>query len=284
MFNAIGRVAWEELKCFFVNSKMILIVFELIFFCETYLIKIKEYSEYSQMKLSFFEPYLLVCSSAMYFLAIPLLYMVMLSGFPSQRSYNFFSLIRITRKQWLFGELLFLLTSAVGYILLIGSGLLLYMGGNIIFTNEWSSYMLDFRQRNPDLFMGNEDRFLDVSMMTHGSPMTVFLHSVILMFCMLMVISLVQIVSMLLRKKYLGMISLLVIFFSSALASFGEGELKWIFPMSHTSFSAHFNGFRAEKYMSIELSYIYFISLIFVLLIISLFLVSRVNMEASDGI
>lgn len=283
MFRPVRRVAWEEVKCFFLNSKMILIVFEIIFFCETYLVKIKEYSEYAQMKLSFFEPYLLVCSSGMYFLAIPLIYMILLSGFPSRRSYNYFSLIRISRIQWLLGELLFLLISAVGYILIIGISMMAYMGGHIAFTNEWSSYMLEFRKTYPDMFLGNEDRFLDVAMMTHGSPMSVFVHSVLLMLCMLFVVALVQIVFSLLQKKYAGMILMLVMFLSSALASFGEGKWKWIFPMTHTSFAAHFNGFRAEQNMSIGASYLYYIVLLLFFLVISLYIVRKVNMEAGDG-
>lgn len=280
MLKIIGKVAWEETKCFFLNSKLILILFELIFVCETFLTQVKKLCELSGMKVSFFEPYLLISSGDMYFLAIPIVFLILLSGFPSSRSYNYFSLIRISRLQWLFGELLFLMFSVVGYMSILGVGLVIYMGKYVRFDNRWSSYMLKFHEQFPDLFEISGDYFLDVQMMTHGSPMSVFAHSVLLMLCMLVSIALIQITFSLLRKKYLGMLLTIGVTLSSALSIYSSGTVKWLFPMTHANFGVHFNGFRAEKNMGIEMSYLYFGVVIILFIVIDLVLAKNMDMEA----
>ncbi len=279
MLKGIGKVAWEETKCFFFNSRLIIVAFELILFCETLLVQVKELCQASDMKVSFFEPYLLICTGAMYFLAIPIVFMILLSAFPSKRSYNYFSLIRISRLQWLLGELLFLFLSAVSYMLILGLSLTIYMGKYIQFDNKWSPYMLIFHRDFPDLYEMNGNCFLDSEMMTHGNPMSVFAHSVLLMLLMLLVVSLIQMTFALLKKRYLGMLLTVGLTLASALSAYGSSPLKWIFPMPHADFAAHFNGFRAAKNMAIETSYLYFFVLLTVFLIIDFILVKKTDME-----
>ncbi len=283
MVRRILRVAWEELKCFFLNSKLILLVFELIFFSQTFLVHVKQFCQVTDMKLSFFEPYLLVSSSDMYFMAIPLVYLILLSGFPSRRSYNFFSLIRISRLQWLIGEVVFLVFSAIGYMLLLGAGMLIYMGRYIQFDNQWSSYMLDFNELYPELFLGNEDCFLDTAMMVHGSPMRVFLHSILLMLAMLLVVAMTLIAFSLIQKKYAGMLLMIGLMLMTAFSIYGEGQVKWLFPMTHIHFAVHFNGIQAKQNMGLGMSYLYFGVWLVVLFGISLYAVKKVNMEAGNG-
>ena len=280
MLRGVGKIAWEEAKCFFLNSKLILVLFMLIFFCETFLIQVKELCRLSEMKVSFFEPYLLISSGDMYFLAIPLVFLILLSGFPSKRSYNYFALIRISRLQWLLGELVFLFLSAIGYMLVLGTGLVIYMGKYVQFENHWSSYMLEFHRQFPDLFEVSENYFLDVSMMTHGSPMHVFIHSVLLMLCMLVSVALVQITFALFRKKYLGMLLTVGLTLASALSVYGSSAIKWIFPMTHTNYGIHFNGIRAKSNMGLGMSYLYFGIILVLLVVIDFVLVKKTDMEA----
>ncbi len=284
MFKGIVRVAWEELKVFFFNSKLILIVFELLIFCETFLVEVKNLSETSGVKLSYFEPYLLICSSEMYKLAIPIVFLVLLSGFPSKRSYNYFSMIRISRVQWLLGELLFVICSAIGYMLLLGAGLVLYMGRCIRFDAHWSDYMLHFYEQFPDLIQERHYLFLDTSVMTHGSPMYVFVYSLLFMLGMLLLVALIQITFALLRKKYIGMLLTVGLTLASALTLDSSGFVKWFFPMAHASFGAHFNGFRAEKNMEFWKSYLYFGVMFVVLAVLDFSMIRKINMEAESEV
>ncbi len=280
MLKAIGKVAWEETKCFFLNSRLIIVVFELILFCQTLLVQVKELCQTSGMKISFFEPYLLICTGDMYFLAIPLVFIILLSAFPSKRSYNYFSLIRISRLEWLLGELLFLFLSAVGYTLFLGVPLTAYVGRYIRLDNQWSSYMLTFHRDFPDLYELNTNCFLNTEMMTHGSPMSVFMHSVLLMLLMLLVVALIQMTFALLKKRYFGMLLSVGLTLASAFSAYKSSPLKWLFPMPHANFGAHFDGFRAAKHMALGASYLYFGALFIILLVIDFILVKKTNMEA----
>lgn len=280
MVKKIHRIAWAETKYFFLNSKMIILLFELIFFCETYLSHVKELSEISGLSLSYFEPYLLVATGDLFFVAIPLVYMVLLLGFPSKNSMNYFSLIRISRFEWMMGEVIFLIWSAVGYLAVINLGIFLYMRKSILVKNSWSEYMLVFRKFLPDLFEESQNYFLKAGMMTHGDLCSVYIHSIMLMLCMLICIALILMFFTLLKKKYVGILLTVVISIGSAFASYDNGMTKWIFPMTHTNYGAHYQGIRAQENMTLGMSYIYFGVLFFILLTVNWAISKKVHMEA----
>ncbi len=279
MFRRIRRIAWEDANVFFINSKMILILFEFIFFCETFMVHVKELCKLSGFKVSYFEPYLLIACGDMFFLAIPLVYMVLLLGFPSKRSMNYFSLIRVSRLEWVIGEFVFLIISAIGYMIMLIAGLVIYMNKYVTYQNDWSAYMLDYHKTNPDVFETNTDYFLDVSMMTHGNPMKVCVHSVLLMLCMLVCLALTQMLFTILNKKYMGVLIILGMTLGSALSSYSNSIVKWIFPMTHTNYGVHFDGIRAQKNMGLEISYLYFGVLIIILLGLNIFIAKKINMD-----
>lgn len=280
MLKGIIQTAKGEFRRFFLNSKLIILVFAIIFVCETLLVDICNLSAFSGMKLSFLEPYLMVSSLDTYSIVIPLVFLVLVAGFPSRESYNYFFMVRSSKVQWLIGEVLFLVVSAVSYMFVFMGSLLIYMYKHIEWTNSWSSYMLDFRASFPNEFMMNSDFFLGADMMTHGSPVTIFFHSVALMTCLLVMLALLQITFSLLKKRFIGVLASIGITLLSGLLIYSNGSMKWLFPMTHTNIAVHFNGFQAAANFSIEMSYVYFGVCIAVLLVADFIILRKMCMEA----
>lgn len=279
MFKGILQVARGEFRLFVINSKIIVVLFAIIYISESLMEPVRRLCEASGLKLSFMEPYLLLTDVASYNLVIPLVFLILMSGFPSRQSFNYFSLIRISRMQWLLGEMLFVCAAAVSYILLILFGLIAYMCRYINWTNGWGSYMLDFHARYPEEYMENANYFLRSDMMTHGSPLSVFLHSLCLMVCMLLAVALLQMTFALIKKSLIGMLlSVGITLMAAPMIHNGTGKLKWIFPMPHTNFALHFNGFLAEKNLGIGMSYIYFAVLIAILVSVDVMLMKKIPM------
>ena len=278
MIKGIIQNAGSEFRHFICNTKMILIVFSIIFICESLLGKVQGLCELSDLKLSFLEPYLMVSSMDAYAIAIPLVYIVLMSGFPSKSSFNYFSMIRISRMQWFMSELLFLLLSSISYLLIYLAGFLIYMHKSIVWSNSWSRYMLNFRELYPEDYIMNQSYFLKTDMMTHGSPLSIFVHSVLLMIAMLFVMSLVQMLFSFLEKRMVGMAVSVGLTLLSSFLIYSSGNFKWLFPMTHTNIAVHFNGFLAVKNFTITKSYLYFAGLIVFLLIANLLLLRKKNM------
>ena len=278
MIKGIIQNAGSEFRHFICNTKMILIVFSIIFICESLLGKVQGLCELSDLKLSFLEPYLMVSSMDAYAIAIPLVYIVLMSGFPSKSSFNYFSMIRISRMQWFMSELLFLLLSSISYLLIYLAGFLIYMHKSIVWSNSWSRYMLNFRELYPEDYIMNQSYFMKTDMMTHGSPLSIFVHSVLLMIAMLFVMSLVQMLFSFLEKRMVGMAVSVGLTLLSSFLIYSSGNFKWLFPMTHTNIAVHFNGFLAVKNFTITKSYLYFAGLIVFLLIANLLLLRKKNM------
>lgn len=279
MFKGILQVARGEFRLFILNSKMIVVLFAVIYISESLMEPVRRLCEESGLKISFMEPYLLLTDVEGYSLVIPLVFLILMSGFPSHQSFNYFSLIRISRLQWLLGEMLFVCAAAVSYIFLILLGLIAYMRHYLDWINGWSGYMLDFHKLYPEEYLENASYFLRSDMMTHGSPLFVFGHSLCLMVCMLLTVALLQMTFALMKKSLIGMLlSVGITLMAAPMIHHGVGKLKWMFPMPHANFALHFNGFLAEKNFGIGMSYIYFAVLIAILVSVDVMLMKKIPM------
>lgn len=267
MYRGILHTAIEEFKYFFINSKMILFLFAVIFICETLLSKVVYLCKITGLKVSFLEPYMLLASLPLFCIFIPLVFLVLISGFPSSRSFNYFSMIRISRMQWFLGEIIFIVVSSVVYMFFLLVSMLIYMRGHFSWINKWSEYMMNFRTAFPDEYIDYSAYFLQSDHMTHGKPLTVFIHSITLMICLLLMMALIQLTFSIINQKFLGMLFSFGITLISGLLLYNSGSAIWLFPMPHTNFPLHFDGFRSGGNFSILGSYGYFLSIILILLI-----------------
>ena len=139
-------------------------------------------------KFNMLEPFDLVMSFQFYILVIPLVFCVLLSGFPDNSANNIFAFSRSNRVMWLCGQLLFGMLTGTLCILFFVVTSLLWVGRNGAFSNHWSSFMTDMYAGFPEIYAKNDRLFLESGTMSHGTPISVAMICIGLMLCYFMVL------------------------------------------------------------------------------------------------
>lgn len=277
MLRKIWSVAKVEYLSFITGKKCLLMFFAFIFLAEDIVGKMGDLSVETGVQLNKLEPFLLLFSYSAHAMIVVVMFIVLLSDFPANRSSGIFIIARNTRKGWLIGEWLYSIMVGVTFITLLFVGSVLWLGKTGVWSSQWSSYMTSFSQQFPEEYTRNCQLFIEAGTVTQGKPMTVFVHTILLMLCYLFMMALVLSLFKILELKRMGLIVAIVITIIGAVAVELFGSAKWIFPMAHSIFGVHFIEFFREQECPLAYSYIYFGVINGVLLGVNLFFVKRMK-------
>lgn len=277
MLRKIWITAKSEYTDFIFSKKSILLLFSLIFLMEDVVGKMKDLAAETGVVIGKLEPFLLIFAYPAHAMIIPLMFVVVLSDFPSNKTSGVFKMVRTGRIPWLLGEILYALMMGLTYILSLLVCSILWMGKTGTFMSTWSDYMTVFDQMFPEQYMYNTNLFIGAGTVTQGSPIRVITQSVLLMMCCLLLIALLLAMCKLLGKKIYGLFLTIVLIGIGAVGCTYFGDAKWIFPMAHTIFGQHFLEFFAKPECPLYASYIYFLALCAVILVIDIVLVKKIR-------
>lgn len=104
-----------------------------------------------------FEPYIAVGNSGALTLFMPLVFLVLLSDYPKLGGNSMFYISRTGKKNWLCGQILFLIMAIVTFIGVVFLASMLFSGGH--FGTEWSEAVRKYIARFPNE-AGNFDSHL----------------------------------------------------------------------------------------------------------------------------
>lgn len=258
-----------ECSCLLHRSKILLLFFLIVVLYESILSPMKILSAETELYLHAAEPFLLLCTRHANIILIPMIYMILLSEFPCC-STRYFQMIRTGKKQWFFGELLFVLISSFSIVLIILICSMLCMGEQIRQGNEWSMYMTRMRQLFPEKYSGNTQFFLDASTIAHGKSTGVLLYTFLMMWMYLAIIGMILIFGTIIAKKTAAMISACTLTVVGGTAIYFGGQLKWLFPPAHLEFGLHFNSIFSKVDFPLGGSPVYISAILIALMILCL--------------
>lgn len=223
------------------------------------------------------DPYLLILSYEYLALIVPIMFSVLLADFPKNANSGLFPIVRMGRREWLLGEILYALLAGITYLIFLLVGCIIVMGKTGEFSNKWSHYMTIFYRNHPEIYEENNQLFIHAGTVTQGTPLFVLIQSSILMLLNILLLSLIQMTFKLIGKKILGLFSVIVITIFGTVGVTYFGNAKWIFPMAHAIFGVHYNEFLSKPECSLITSYFYFGILILVMLALNLILVKKIR-------
>ena len=258
MSGKIWTLTKREYISFVYSKKTFLMLFSLVFFSEDVVGKMAELAVEAGMSINKLEPYLLIFSYTKYALIVPVMFAVLLSNFPVKENSGMFSIVRIGRRGWMLGELLYALFAGLTYLLLLLLGCILAMGQTGVFANQWSLYTTDFYSQYPERFAENAELFIGAGTVTQGKPFFVLVQGMILMLLNLFLLAQLQMAFKMIGQKTLGLFTVIAITVFGAVGVNYFGKLKWIFPMAHAIYGTHFREFLAKPECPLVVSYIYF--------------------------
>jgi hypothetical protein len=281
MLRKIWGVARVEYMGFLTSKRVLFMLFSLIFFGESVVGKMGKLAAEKGFVLGRLEPFILLFSYKLHVMIVPIVFIVMMSNFPSNEKSGYFIMSRISRTSWLFGEVLYAGMTALTYILFLFLGSALWVWKSSSFFTTWSPYMSQLYMDYPEVYALNNQLFIKTETLAQGTPMKVMFHSVSLMLLYLVCVALLLMMFKLLGLKKLGIF--VTISFAIIGVSLGDNDfIKWFFPIMQSIYETHFNSFYSKVKEPLSYSYIYFGILIVGLFVINQRLVKR-HMIAEEG-
>lgn len=251
------------------RSKMLLLLFLLVIFYESILYPVKNLSSDTGLNLHFGEPFILLCTRHANIVLIPMMYIILLSEFPCC-STQYFQMIRTSKKQWFFGELLFVFVSSFLMVFIILASSMLCIKNQLTHSNEWSMYMTQMRHLFTENYNGNTQLFLDASTIAHGKASDVLLYTFFMMWMYLAITGIILIYGTIMVRKTAALLSACSLTVIGGTAIYFGGQLKWLFPPAHLEFGLHFNSIFSKVDFSLAGSIFYILAILIVLVIMCL--------------
>lgn len=249
------------------QPKNLLVLFFLVVMYESDLSPIKEICLETGFTLNLFEAFILMCTRSVNIILIPLIFIVLMSGFPNCKA-DYFRMVRISKREWLIGEIcfLFLISFVMIFVLLIGT---IVPITNILNTsNHWSPFMTSLNDCFPEIYLRNERVTLDASVITHSLPLSALVYSFLIMWMNLMICGLLILLGAVTSKRIVFLTATLVSAFIGGCSTYFKSGIKWIFPIAHTQYGLHFNAIFAKVNFPVYMSYLYLAAAITIIIVI----------------
>lgn len=268
--------AWEQYKSWLISPRILTAVYITIFINENITKKMLQICGEVGYSINLAEPLALIFSKSVYTVIIPIVYIALMTDFPRTDG-SIFYVYRMSRKSWVFGELMFAAASSLTYVLSLIMGTLIYCAGKCQLNNEWSEYTTMLYLEYPDIYSKSTSLAVESSVYMQGKPVEVILHSTVLVFLYTMILSLII---MLFKQFSLHEAGLIV---GTALTLFGLATdsgaslAMWAFPITHTVFGWHYDRFFREQHFTLTGSYIYLGGLLCILIAANLIVLKKVR-------
>lgn len=280
MLRKILSVVQNEFISLIHKPKLLLIIASIVFMIDSVAKPMKDLSLELGYKLNVAEPFLFITSKGLNIVIIPLIFIAILSDFPSSENTGYFPMIRNGRMIWYWGEVLFSFATSILYILIIFLSTAIYCANNSFIGDYWSDYTLKTYKEYPDVFLYGT-MFLDTSVYTQGTPIKILIQSLILLILYIFILIQLMLFFKIIGQKSLGIITAIGLTFVGMPSYATTSQIRWVFPVTHTAYNWHFNEFFAKPYCHLRTSYIYFSVLIFLLVMVNMFLIKRMRIGAN---
>lgn len=207
-------------------------------------------------KMILFEPYIAVGNSGMLMMFIPLVFLVLLSDYPKLGGNSLFYISRTGKKNWLCGQILFLIMAIVTFMGAIAAASMLFSGGR--FGTEWSEAVRKYVSRFPKE-AGNFDSQLLPSNLYNQIPMmkTMWQTSLFLA-AYLLVLGLTIYLLKILFGNSSGLAGALLVMALGTTTMSLNSPIKWAFPTTNSIIWLHYTEILSKPIYPMWASYLYF--------------------------
>lgn len=269
----------EYIKWLF-DPRMIIIGAMIIFIYNLSVFPLSEMAAEMKGKLNIFEPFVAITNSNLLIIMIPGVFLTLVSDFPKTDGSSLFFLQRIDRINWVLGQILFIVFAVITFIAIIFAASVLPILNIASFENKWSNTVMDYRTVFPQKSLSFGAALITENLTYQISPLSAAVQSSVLVMLYLIVLSEIMLVFNTLGIKIMGLVtSAGVIAMGGALCTVNVSA-KWIFPMSHTIIWLHKTKYFRQSVMELWKSYLYFIALIVILLLLSCAFIDSANFDS----
>lgn len=203
-----------------------------------------------------FEPYIAVGNSGVLTLFMPLVFLVLLSDYPKLGGNSMFYISRTGKKNWLCGQIIFLIMAIITFMSAVFLSSILFSGGH--FGTEWSEAVRKYISRFPNE-AGNFDSHLLPSNLYNQIPMmTAMWQSSVLLAAYLLTLALIIYFFKILFSSSAGLAGAVLVMALGTATTSLYSPIKWFFPTANTIIWLHYTEILSEPIYPMWASFLYF--------------------------
>lgn len=280
-FSKALLVARLEYRKWIINPKMILLAVFLIFARTLIIAPLLEHSMKYGERINSFEPFIAMGNSGFLTLLIPMIYLVLLGDFPMVEANSLFYISRAGKRNWLWGQILFMLGAVVTIMGIILVGSIVMSHGELSWS--WSNVVTKYGTRFPDERESFGCTILPSNLYNQMCLKNAFMYTIIFQILQLVVMSLILCVGKIYKGGMLGFAMGIAVLGVGIVSTSVKAKVMWIFPMAHTIVWLHYPEILSEQIFPISYSFLVYVVMIVLLIYACFEGIGRMKFEAING-
>ena len=267
--NNAFRVAKTEYVKWIRNPKMIILLVMLIFAYDFVILELIEASDKMGEKLQVLEGFIGISNSQLLLMILPIVFVGLMGDFPRVDGNAMFYIHRVGKGNWLLGQVLFAAMAAGTYLVALVSFSCFTLFGRCYVGNLWSEVTTKYYIFAPNDTMSLVANLTTGRLYNNLPPWSAVLHICGLMFLFLLLISMFLLVGFVFKMRIGGIILTVGVLCLGNVLAYMENNIRWLLPTAHAIMEIHFDEIYKKPIMDMRFSYIYYLLLIVVCVMIS---------------
>lgn len=264
-------VAKQEYIKWLVNSKFIIFVVIMLILRELKIEPLLSAAYTMESPINMLEPCIAIVNSEEGIMLLGLVYLFLMSSFPTTDENVAFYISRMGRRNWILGEFLFQVLASFTYVILLTIITILQVVRQSFFDNGWSLIVTEYDNLYSPEAGSKILGIISPDLYFQLPPFSAYLISIAMLALFLIICGVIYLIGCLYQKKIMFLfIQGMHIVMGFVLMS-AESNAKWLMPISHSLLAIHYNGYFRKYIFSPVISLI----LLFVLLILAMIIVYR---------
>lgn len=196
--------------------------------------------------LNALEPCIVAVNSWMGLLLLSMVYIIMMSPFPTVDGNMMFYLFRMGKKDWILGEMLFQVMAAATYSLATAAIMAAQAFGRSFLADGWSLVVTDFDELYGVEWGSKIEEILPPNLFFQISPFRAFLFSYGLFALFLLLCGMAFVTGCLYQKRLLFFVLQALHIAVGCILAVVRGTGMWLFPVSHAFLACHYRRYYRE--------------------------------------
>lgn len=276
---SVASAEWLKWVC---NPRMIIIPVLTVFLYSFAIEPLLERSVKMGEPLNILEPLIAVGNSGMLTLIIPIVFLTLMSDFPRTDGSAIFMLSRTGRINWMLGQMLFGIMSAVTFLAVIYVMCTAFLMNKAFIADGWSSVVKRYHIKFPEEAHGFASELLPGNLYNQMTPFSAVVQTYLLLFLYLVAVLLVMLFFQQRKQKAVGFLTVSGIIGFGVLFTSIRASAMWAFPMANTIVWLHYTEIFKDAVVPVSYSYIYFGIMIAVLIVANIFAARKLNVNTIE--
>lgn len=282
--NKIMAVARTEYVKWIANPRSILLGVMVVFNYQFAVQPLLGHAALIRSPLNALEPFIAVENSNLVMIMVPIMYLVLMSDFPRSDGSSLFFVSRVGKLNWLLGQVVFALFSAVTYLFVIFAGCFVPMIPVGFWDNGWSLVATKFATEFPKRAGDFASSLIEKNLYNQIAPFDAAADAALLILMYLMILALILLLFRSLNFKTVGILA------SGAVVAFGsvlcliKSPAMWYFPMAHTKIALHYTEYFRRPVMPLHVSAVFLLVAMLVLTAACCVSIKKLNFDTSQEI